>query len=81
MHRTNDCERWGRALVGLLMVLVVAGCGSKKALSGEAVDVDDEEVQAMAALIEKAWRKGARFSVDPDTAAWARSRAEAASQP
>lgn len=54
MHGTNDRGRWGRALVGLLMVLVVAGCGSKKTLSGEAVDLDDEEVQAMAALIEKA---------------------------
>ncbi len=54
MHGTNDRGRWGRALVGLLMVLVVAGCGSRKTLSGEAVDLDDEEVQAMAALIEKA---------------------------
>ena len=54
MHGTNDRGRWGRGLAGLLVVLVVAGCGSKKALSGEAVDVDDEEVQAMAALIEQA---------------------------
>ncbi len=54
MRGTRDYGRWAGALAGLLVVLVVAGCGGKKALSGEAVDLDDEEVQAMAALIEQA---------------------------
>ena len=54
MRGTWGQGRWGRALVGVLVLSVLSGCGGKKVLSGKDVDVDDEEVQAMAALIEEA---------------------------
>ena len=54
MWRTSEHRRWGRGVVVLLAALLLAGCRGRKTLDGRKVSLKDNDVQAMAKLIEKA---------------------------
>ena len=54
MRRTRKHKRWGPGVVVLLAALLIIGCRGRKTLGGRKVSLKDNDVQAMAELIEKA---------------------------